>query len=195
MQRAHLDGVCGAQCLENTPRNTAKNLTDQEDLDVGCEERDEDEGHHHEESHHVRTLEPEPVRDDTDEGETETLSDRRAIAQPGLPWGGNLVTVRLHLDTVVPAKGRLRLQRPDQFRVVAFHDDRRGQEDRPADGFWIGLYRFPKRELVFLGVCCLRSRKVAPSRIILTLGVGGLFGVLFEDIHLDLSVLLREMRK
>jgi len=88
---ADFRGIGSRHGLEDSPRNTLQDITDEEGLKVLCEERDEDESNHHGERGHHSVAVTDSVDNDTSSVETKNFSHESTIREAGLPFRGDLV--------------------------------------------------------------------------------------------------------
>lgn len=89
--RTHLRGVGNGQCLENTPRQTAENLGDQQGLDVLRGEEDGDEAGEANKGGDDGPAVAETLRDVAVDEEADDFADGDAVGEAGLPGGRDFV--------------------------------------------------------------------------------------------------------
>jgi hypothetical protein len=147
-----LRSICGSNCSEDPPRETAKNLASSQDLDIRGEEGQEDERGQNDERAEEDSLLSENSNQVTVEEDTEEGTDTRCVTKTSLPCGSQLVSIVCsnirEVRSVLFSEGWECIEVTDEYRIVAFHDDTHGNEDGPEDCHRICLDCLPWRELM-----------------------------------------------
>src|SRR6186713_2461941 len=89
--RCHLGGVGGGERLENTPRETRKNVSCEEHVNVDGEESDEDGAGDEQKSPNHGQAVTNSFRNDTVQEKTDDLSSGGSVAESCLPGGADFV--------------------------------------------------------------------------------------------------------
>jgi hypothetical protein len=146
--RTHFGGVGGGESLEDTPGDTAQDLTNEKCLHVVGEERDEDEGNHQRERDDHGLAVAILFRNNTVDEETDDFPTEGAIAESGFPGGRHCVfSGRKKLAVFLVELGQS-VERAEKDNVVTLHDNSSRKKNRPANSLWIELDGLPEAHIV-----------------------------------------------
>lgn len=151
---------------EDSPGETAKQLTHEKHGGVRGEEDDEDEAAEEEEGARDDTQMAKLVDEVTVEKGSEERAHTRGVAQAGLPWRRQLVVARDFVEfSISLRKLGIRVEVAEQACVVTLHDNTGRDKETPEDSLWVFSNSLHRRQLVLMlgGVLRVIRDLVDPS--------------------------------
>ena len=138
--------------MENAPRNTAENLSNQQVDHCLRREKNCRKTNDQAETAHDRVSVPNRLADPSIEEQPNDLANNNAIRQARLPRGRNLVGAVRELLAVLSFERREAEEVVQETDIVSFHTDTRADQHRPSNGFRVQLDALPEGHAVlFVG--------------------------------------------